>query len=49
LLTGTYSSIFIAVPLLVAWEKGELPFLKGSVPTTNTPPTTAPEKSLWKP
>jgi preprotein translocase SecF subunit len=26
LLTGTYSSIFIAVPLLVAWEKGELPF-----------------------
>jgi preprotein translocase SecF subunit len=29
LLTGTYSSIFIAVPLLVAWEKGEIPFLKG--------------------
>lgn len=27
LLTGTYSSIFIAVPLLVAWEKGELPFV----------------------
>ncbi len=26
LLTGTYSSIFTAVPLLVAWEKGELPF-----------------------
>lgn len=26
LLTGTYSSLFIAVPLLVAWEKGELPF-----------------------
>ncbi len=28
LLTGTYSSIFIAVPLLVAWEKGELPFTR---------------------
>ncbi len=27
LLSGTYSSIFTAVPLLVAWEKGELPFL----------------------
>lgn len=27
LLTGTYSSIFTAVPLLVAWEKGEIPFL----------------------
>lgn len=29
LMTGTYSSIFIAVPLLVAWEKGEIPLLKG--------------------
>ncbi|GAB4474999.1 MAG: protein translocase subunit SecF [Anaerolineae bacterium] len=28
LLTGTYSSIFTAVPLLVAWEKGELPFTR---------------------
>ena len=27
LLSGTYSSIFTAVPLLVAWEKAELPFL----------------------
>lgn len=27
LLSGTYSSIFTAVPLLVAWEKGELPFI----------------------
>jgi preprotein translocase SecF subunit len=27
LLTGTYSSIFMAVPLLVAWEKGEIPFI----------------------
>ena len=26
LLSGAYSSIFTAVPLLVAWEKGELPF-----------------------
>jgi len=32
LLTGTYSSIFIAVPLLVAWEKGELPFTKRAAP-----------------
>jgi len=29
LLSGTYSSIFTAVPLLVAWEKGEIPFLEG--------------------
>ena len=28
LLSGTYSSIFTAVPLLVAWEQDELPFLK---------------------
>ena len=27
LLSGTYSSIFTAVPLLVAWESGELPFV----------------------
>ncbi|MFN8563042.1 MAG: protein translocase subunit SecF, partial [Anaerolineae bacterium] len=27
LVTGTYSSIFIAVPLLVSWEKGEIPFV----------------------
>lgn len=27
LVTGTYSSVFIAVPLLVAWEKGEIPFI----------------------
>ncbi len=27
LATGTYSSIFAAVPLLVAWEKGEIPLL----------------------
>ncbi len=33
LLSGTYSSIFVAVPLLVAWEKGELPFIPGSVGT----------------
>lgn len=31
LLTGSYSSIFTAVPLLVAWEKGELPFVKGDL------------------
>lgn len=28
MLTGTYSSLFIAVPLLVSWEKGELPFTR---------------------
>jgi preprotein translocase SecF subunit len=27
LAAGTYSSIFIAVPLLVSWEKGEIPFI----------------------
>ena len=26
--SGTYSSIFTAIPLLVSWEKGESPFLK---------------------
>ncbi len=30
LLSGTYSSIFNAVPLLVAWEAGEIPLLRGS-------------------
>lgn len=29
LTSGTYSSIFIAVPLLVSWSKGEIPFVKG--------------------
>lgn len=28
LVSGTYSSIFIAVPLLVSWEKGEIPLLR---------------------
>jgi preprotein translocase SecF subunit len=28
LLTGTYSSIFIASPLLVSWQKGEIPLLR---------------------
>lgn len=28
LLSGTYSSIFNAVPLLVSWEKGEIPLLR---------------------
>jgi len=32
LVSGTYSSIFNAVPLLVAWEKGQLPFLRGAAP-----------------
>jgi preprotein translocase SecF subunit len=30
LLSGTYSSIFNAVPLLVAWEKGDIPFLRSA-------------------
>jgi preprotein translocase SecF subunit len=30
LMCGTYSSIFNAVPLLVSWEKGELPFTRKS-------------------
>lgn len=28
LLSGTYSSIFVAVPLLVSWEKNEIPLLR---------------------
>lgn len=28
LISGTYSSLFIGIPLLVSWEKGELPFLR---------------------
>ncbi len=28
LLSGTYSSLFIAAPLLVSWQKGEIPFLR---------------------
>jgi preprotein translocase SecF subunit len=36
LLSGTYSSIFTAVPLLVSWEKGEIPFLKGGYPVLTT-------------
>jgi len=35
LLTGTYSSLFIAVPLLVSWQKGEIPLInrRRAVPT----------------
>ncbi|MBZ0294471.1 MAG: protein translocase subunit SecF [Anaerolineae bacterium] len=36
LLSGTYSSIFTAVPLLVAWEKGEIPFLRGGLATAGS-------------
>ncbi len=36
LLSGTYSSIFTAVPLLVAWEKGEIPFA-GKKPKNGDP------------
>lgn len=37
LLTGTYSSIFIAVPLLVSWEKGEIPFVNRRRPALASP------------
>lgn len=30
LLSGTYSSIFIATPLLVSWQKGEIPLLRAA-------------------
>jgi preprotein translocase SecF subunit len=40
LLSGTYSSIFTAVPLLVSWEKGELPFVNRGVRQTS------PERAL---
>lgn len=35
LLSGTYSSIFTAVPLLVAWQKGEIPFVSGKLKTSD--------------
>jgi preprotein translocase SecF subunit len=38
LLTGSYSSIFTAVPLLVAWEKGELPLVKGDLEPSEAAP-----------
>jgi len=45
LLSGTYSSIFTAVPLLVAWEKGQLPLL-GRAPQTHRAETDdGPEQS----
>ncbi len=31
LLSGSYSSLFTAVPLLVSWEKGEIPFVNQDV------------------
>lgn len=36
LLTGSYSSIFTAVPMLVSWQKGEIPFLKGDLLPVDT-------------
>ncbi len=41
LLTGSYSSIFTAVPLLVAWEKGELPLVKGDLRPSEAAPVSA--------
>ena len=35
LLSGTYSSIFTAVPLLVAWQKGEIPLVSGKLKTAD--------------
>jgi len=37
LLTGTYSSIFIAVPLLVSIQRGEIPFIKGRAAAAESP------------
>jgi preprotein translocase SecF subunit len=37
LLTGSYSSIFIAVPLLVSWEKGEIPLVRRRRPAALQP------------
>ncbi len=34
LLSGTYSSTFTAIPLLVAWDKGQLPLVKRLDPRT---------------
>ncbi len=39
LLSGTYSSIFIAVPLLVSWEKGNLPLIGRRTPASPPPKT----------
>lgn len=36
LLSGAYSSICTAIPLLVAWEKGELPFVNRGAAKTRT-------------
>jgi preprotein translocase SecF subunit len=30
LISGTYSSLFVGIPLLVSWERGELPILSSS-------------------
>lgn len=35
LAVGSYSSIFTAVPLLISWQKGEIPFLKGDLVTAS--------------
>jgi preprotein translocase SecF subunit len=37
LISGSYSSIFTAVPMLVAWERGEIPFIKGDDVLTQSP------------
>ncbi|HEX3052558.1 MAG TPA: protein translocase subunit SecF [Aggregatilineaceae bacterium] len=41
MLSGTYSSIFNAVPLLVSWEKGELPFVNRDAKKHNREEATA--------
>ncbi|MCU0466840.1 MAG: protein translocase subunit SecF [Anaerolineae bacterium] len=43
LLAGTYSSIFVAVPLLVSWEKGEIPVLSRIGELLPPPPPTEDE------
>lgn len=41
LMSGTYSSIFNAVPLLIAWEKGEIPFINRSAKHHDELPATS--------
>ncbi len=46
LISGTYSSIFHAVPLLVAWEKGELPLVSSRPAHTSAETGDKPKRGL---
>jgi preprotein translocase SecF subunit len=41
LISGSYSSIFTAVPILVSWEKGEIPFVRGDKALATSTPAEA--------